>query len=133
MVEKNKRRKKSPTQLTDVELELMTILWSLGEGTVREVMEKLPKGRDLAYTSVSTVLRILEQKGVLESRKAGASHIYVPLLDKETYESSSVKHLVSTVFADTPANLVARLVSDENLSAEDLQRIRAILDERLPT
>ncbi|HEY0706619.1 MAG TPA: BlaI/MecI/CopY family transcriptional regulator, partial [Polyangia bacterium] len=57
--------------LTEVELELMTILWQLGGGTVNEVMAALPEGRTLAYTSVSTILRILEQKGVLSAEKVG--------------------------------------------------------------
>src|SRR6476646_9875281 len=95
---KRKGARGSEPHLTETELELMTILWQRGEGTVRDVMADLPAGRDLAYTSVSTILRILEQKNVLVSRKDGQSHIYCPLLDKSTYEARTLKHLVSTVF-----------------------------------
>ena len=68
--------------LTEVELELMTALWKLGEGSVADVLETLPKERKLAYTSVSTILRILEQKKVLKARKEGRGHVYVPMLEK---------------------------------------------------
>ena len=60
----------------------MTILWRLGEGTVSEVRAELPAERALAYTSVSTVLRILEKKGLVRPRKAGRGHVYIPAVEK---------------------------------------------------
>lgn len=117
--------------LTDAELELMSILWRSGEATVRQVMAELPPERDLAYTSVSTILRILEQKEVLASRKDGAAHVYIPLLDKSTYESATLKQLVTNVFDGAASALVARLIDVENLGEEELARLRRLLDERL--
>lgn len=124
------RRDKPQERLTEVELELMAVLWGKGEGTVRDVMTELPKDRDLAYTSVSTVLRILEQKGVLKVRKDGQRHIYVPVLSKATYEGATLRQLVTTVF-ETPRSLVARLIDDERLTPEDLRELRKLLDERI--
>ncbi len=72
MKENLKHRRADVRLLTKVELELMTILWRLGEGSVTHVLGELPDGRDLAYTSVSTILRILEQKKILKARKEGA-------------------------------------------------------------
>lgn len=89
--------------LTETELELMTILWKLGEGSVSEVLEQLSQERDLAYTSVSTILRILEQKGILDTRKEGRGHIYTPLVTKSDYEIRTVKHVVDRVFNGTPS------------------------------
>ncbi len=66
--------------LTETELELMTPLWKMGEGSVNDILAKLPKERKLAYTSVSTIIRILEQKEVVASRKEGRGHIYFPLI-----------------------------------------------------
>jgi predicted transcriptional regulator len=122
---------KETLQLTDVELELMTILWRRGEGTVRDVMAGLPGERDLAYTTVSTVLRILEQKGAVTSRKEGPSHVYAPRIDKRAYERTAVHHLVSTLFDGTPRSLVARLIDAEDLSATDLAQLRELLDDKL--
>jgi predicted transcriptional regulator len=105
----------------------MTILWRLGEGTVNDVIAGLPAERPLAYTSVSTVLRILEKKGFLGSRKQGRGHVYVPRLDKATYESFSVRDLITRVFDGTPSALVRCLV-EEALSPEDLEALRVALD-----
>lgn len=116
--------------LTDGELELMLILWELGEGSVRDVLAALPEGRNMAYTTASTLIRIMEKKGYVKSRKSGKSHIYTPALSKETYESRTLGHMVTKLFDNTPVSLVARLIKDENLSPEELAEIRKLLTER---
>jgi predicted transcriptional regulator len=117
--------------LTEVELELMGILWKMEEGAVSEILAHLPKGRKLAYTSVSTILRILEQKKVIASRKEGRGHVYYPILKKNQYEDVSLNHLVSRVFDGVPTSLVRRLIEAEKISDEDLKNIRLLIDERL--
>ena len=124
-------KKKKNDLLTEVELEFMNELWALGEGTVRDVLERLPEDRNLAYTSGATILRILEQKEFVTSRKAGKSHVYIPALDKNTYQSRSLADLSKKLFDDTPASLVARLVDDDALTEEALGQIRALVDRRL--
>jgi predicted transcriptional regulator len=113
--------------LTEVELELMTILWRLEEGSVAEVREALPAGRRLAYTSVSTVLRILEKKGLVRARKAGRGHVYAPTIEKERYEARALDHVIGRVFQGAPVALVRRLVESETVSAAELEEIRALL------
>jgi len=124
-------KKKKNDLLTEVELEFMRELWALGEGTVRDVLARLPKERNLAYTSGATILRILEQKEFVTSRKEGKSHVYIPALAKDAYQSRSLKDLSVKLFDDTPASLVARLVNDEELTEEALGQIRALVDRRL--
>ena len=124
-------KKKKSALLTEVELEFMNELWAIGEGTVRDVLDRLPDDRALAYTSGATVLRILEQKDFVTSRKAGKSHIYRPTLAKDAYQTRVVKDLSAKLFDDTPASLVARLVDDEDLTEEALGQIRALVDRRL--
>ena len=116
--------------LTETELELMTIIWRLGSGTVAEVLRHLPPPRAMAYTSASTILRILEQKGVLNASKEGKGHRYHPLVAKADYESRSLANLLSKVFDDAPTQLVSRLLDQRDLSAEDIAAIRQMLDER---
>lgn len=125
------REKKKSELLTEVELEFMNELWALGEGTVRDVLEQLPEDRNLAYTSAATILRILEQKEFVSSRKEGKRHVYVPALGKDAYQSRSLKNLSAKLFDDAPASLVARLVNDEELTDEALGQIRALVDRRL--
>jgi len=125
------RKRKQANLLTDVELEFMTGLWALGEGSVRDVLAQLSADRNLAYTSGATILRILQQKGFVDSRKEGKTLVYTPLLEKDTYQTHSLQTLSRTLFDDTPASLVAHLVGDTRLTALDLEQIRALVDERL--
>lgn len=114
--------------LTEGELELMTILWRIGEGSVADVIAGLPVERDLAYTSVSTILRILEQKRVVTTRKEGRGHIYIPSLEKSAYEARTVRHVVERVFDGTPVALVKQLLSSGQLKAKDLEELRSLID-----
>lgn len=125
------RRKKPVNLLTEVELEFMNELWALGEGSVRDVLDRLPPERALAYTTGATILRILDEKGFVESRKEGKTLIYTPLLKKDKYQTRSLQNLSRTLFDDTPASLVARLVDDAGLTASDLEDIRALVERRL--
>ncbi|SLN28337.1 Methicillin resistance regulatory protein MecI [Pseudoruegeria aquimaris] len=125
------RKKKNSEFLTEVELEFMSELWELGEGSVRDVLERLAPERNLAYTSGATILRILEKKGFVKSTKQGKTFIYRPLLTKDAYQSKSLKNLSEKLFDDTPASLVARLVDDFELSDNDFEELRALLDRRM--
>ncbi len=108
---------------------MMNILWERGSGTVNDVLSALPPERKLAYTSISTMLRILEQKGVIGSHKEGRGHVYFPKLEKQGYEVKSVRHLVTNVFGGAPVQLVQRLLEMESLTDEQLQTIRNLLRE----
>ena len=125
------RKRKNANLLTDVELEFMNELWALEEGSVREVLERLPPERNLAYTSGATILRILDEKGFVKSRKEGKTLVYTPLLEKNKYQTRSLQNLSRTLFDDTPASMVARLVDDAGLTASDLEDIRALVERRL--
>ena len=112
----SKPRKGPRRPLTATELEMMNVLWRLGPSTVSQVQAALRPQRELAYTSVSTIVRILEQKGFVLSQKAGRGHLYSPAIAKEDYQALSLEHLVSTVFDDTPGLLVQRLLDSQRLS-----------------
>lgn len=114
--------------LTETELELMGILWRLGEGSVADVMAGLSKERNLAYTSVSTILRILEQKGILKTRKEGRGHIYIPALKKSDYESKTVRHVVDRVFEGTPVALVKQLLDTVKMDPSELEQLKELIN-----
>lgn len=113
--------------LTPVEHELMEILWMLGQGTVRDVLAHLPKHRQLAYTSVSTILRILQQKKIVSARKIAKQHIYQPILSKETFATDSIKTMVKQIFSGNSVDLVAYLVDKQHLSTEELNQIYQLI------
>jgi predicted transcriptional regulator len=124
------RAKKESTQLTDVELEMMTIIWAIGPCSIHEMMETLSAHRDLAYTSVSTMVRILEQKKFVKSSKEGKGHLYSALVSRAEYETVSVKHLVDKVFTGETSQLVRCLISHKNLKQEDIEQMRAWLEKQ---
>lgn len=117
--------------LTELELLLMNIIWARGSCTVKEVQKEITKERELAYTSVATVMKILESKGVLKSTKNDKAHIYSPLVSKENYEKLSLNHLAENLFQGDSSMMVMRLINDSNISLKDLESIRDILNSRL--
>ncbi len=125
------RKARRPEKLlTEVELELMNILWRLDGGTVSDVLAHLPPERPLAYTSVSTILRILEQKEVVASEKLGRGHRYRPQVAREVYEAYALEHVVGRVFGGEPLALVRRLVDSAGLSKKDLAELKLLLDQK---
>ncbi len=116
--------------LTEVELEMMNILWRVGPCTVKQMLESLSPGRALAYTSVSTMVRILEQKDYVRASKLGRGHLYEAAVSKESYQEVSIDHVVKTVFDGAPSDLVRHLLQSDQLSQEELAEIRAMLDQR---
>ena len=114
---------------TDRELDVMAVLWDLGGATVAEVQARLPD--ELAYTTVLTVLRTLEEKGYVGHEVVGRAHRYLPLVERERAGESALRRLVSKLFKGSPELLMTQLVSDRALSEEELRRLRRMLDERL--
>lgn len=113
--------------LTPVEFELMNILWKIERGTVRDCMAHLSENRNLAYTSVSTILRILEQKKILTTEKTGRQHIYIPLFSKEKFATHSVKKIVNQVFSGNSVELVTYLMNKNDLTVNEITAIQKLL------
>lgn len=123
-------KKKAPEKLlTDVELEFMSVIWILGEASVNDVIDQLPPERKVAYTSVSTILRILEQKGVLMARKEGRGHVYVPTFSKSDYEAVSLQHMVNKVFGGTPVALVRQLLGSVKMKPDEVAELKNLLNK----
>ncbi len=108
----------------------MEILWRLGEGTVHDILAQLADQRDLAYTSVSTILRILQQKEIVTIRKEGRRHIYKPKLSKRLYARQTMDKLVHNVYAGKPVELVTQLITKEPLSKGEIEAIERLLNEK---
>lgn len=130
MVKKSRNAQPIEKSLTATELEMMNVIWRIGPCSVTQVVEQLRPERELAYTSVSTIVRILEQKGFVTSSKEGRGHLYEAAISKEDYQRSTVRRMVTSVFDDTPALLVRRLLDTDSLSPDDLAQIRALLRKK---
>ena len=112
------RRKKAT--LTDQELEIMKIVWVLEEATVRDVYEKLLEGRKIAYTTVMTLMKILETKGHLKKSSAERAHVYRPTQPKSQVIRGMVREFVNRVFNGSAEPLLVHLVADEGLTEKEL-------------
>lgn len=121
-------RKRSPT-LTEAELRLMKVLWESGPSTVGEVLDALPNRVSLAYSTVRTTLRILEQKGYVSHEKNGRAFVYHPLVDRTDARRSAVRYVVSRFFNDSPELLVLNVLESEELDEGEMKRLRKLIEE----
>jgi len=114
---------------TDRELDVMAVLWEHGPSTVAEVRDRIVD--DLAYTTVLTILRTLEEKGYVGHEEEGRAYRYFPVVAREEAGTSALRRLVGKIFAGSPELLLTQLVSDRGLGRDELERMRRLLDERL--
>ena len=122
------RRKSS--HLTDAELRLMEILWEKGAATVSEVVGAVTAQAPLAYSTVLTTLRILENKGYLRHKKEGRAFVYRPVVAREKAQESAIKHVLRRFFEDSPELLVLNLVERKKITADHLNRLRKRIEEK---
>ncbi len=113
------------------ELDVMGVLWELGSGTVAEVRDALPTA--LAYTTVLTILRNLEGKGLVRHEGEGKAYRYFPVVARTTARRSALSRLVDKLFHGSPEALVAQLVHDRGLDAAELERLARALREDAAT
>jgi predicted transcriptional regulator len=121
----------SKLHLTPRELDIMSVLWELGEATVTEVRDRIDEG--LAYTGVSSMIRTLELKGYVSHRRGeGRTHVYYPLIEREAAGETALTRVLDKVYGGSPIKLLAHLVEQRGLSEEDLARMRELLEAPAP-
>ncbi len=119
--------RKSPT-LTEAELRIMNVLWQKGSATVQQVLDNLSAKPALAYNSVLTTVRILENKGYVKHVKDGRAHVYMPLVGRTEATRFEIRHLVSRFFRNSHEQLVLNILQDESLDEAELRRLRHMLE-----
>jgi predicted transcriptional regulator len=119
-------RKPSPT-LTDGETRLMNVLWQKGQATVSEVVDSLPQGPKLAYTTVQTMLRILEAKGFATHAQVGRAFVYRPAIAQREARRGALRHLLSALFDNSPSQLVLDVLNDEQIDRAELTRLKKLI------
>ena len=115
--------------MTPRELDLMAVLWDRGPCTVAEVREAIDD--DLAYTTVLTILRLMEEKGYVSHTAEGRAHRYRPLVERSKAGASAVRRVTRRLFEGSPELLLTHLVEDEQLTEEEIRRMRDLLTRRL--
>jgi len=116
--------------LTQAELRIMNALWLKGSATVQVILESFSEKPALAYNSVLTTIRVLERKGYVKHSKDkdGRAHIYSALVGRKEASRSEIRHLVSRFFKNSHEQLVLNVLEDRGIDAEELDRLRAMLE-----
>jgi predicted transcriptional regulator len=117
---------KEPSRL---EMQVLSILWEHGPATVREILEALPDGKVRAYTTVLTVMQVMEKKSLLTHVSEGNTHVYKPKVTRRQTIGPVLKNLVRQVFGGSPATAMQHLLAEHEVSAEELAKLKLLLAE----
>lgn len=117
-------------QLTRAEEQVMQVMWQLKKGYVRDVLDQLPRPKP-AYNTVSTIIRILEKKGFIGYVAHGKTHEYYPLVSKKAYRKNYFKGFLQNYFGNSYQALASFFTSENNLSLEELEEMRSMIDEEI--
>ena len=121
-------RKTSPA-LTDAEARVMAVLWQLRTATVGDVVAALAAERAVSYSTVQTILRILEEKAYVEHDKIARAFIYRPVVDERQARRRALRHLATRLFNGSPSLLVMNVLNDEEMDPGELQRLKKLIEE----
>ena len=119
--------KKSIT-LTEAELRLMKLLWLRGESAVSDLVAAIPASESLAYNSILTTIRILEQKGYVEHRQEGRAFVYRAYVQQQEASKSEVRHILSRFFGNSREQLLLSMLGDDEITPEELRRLKEAIE-----
>ena len=120
-------RRQSPA-LTDAEARVMAVLWRLRSASVGDVVTALNQARAVTYSTVQTILRILEKKGYVTHDKVARAFVYRPVVDERQARRRALRHLVSRLFEGSPSLLVLNVLEDEEIDPTERERLRTLIE-----
>lgn len=119
-----------PTQLGRVQLLIMQTLWAAGRATAREITEAINQNEPIAHSTVQTLLRGLEEKSSVAHEAEGRTFVFYPLVEEHEFKQSATRDLVERVFGGSAGQLMAHLLENEEVSREELDEIRKLINRR---
>lgn len=122
-------KKKKSEFLTPLELKVMNILWVLKKAFVKDIISEWPEQDQPAYNTISTIVRILEDKQYVGHESFGRSHQYFPLISKGKYQKRLLKNVMENVFSGSLTGMVSSLLDDNQLSSDELQEIKNMIED----
>ena len=114
---------------TESELEILSLLWQMKKATVREIHEKLAESKDTGYTTTLKIMQIMHAKGMLGRDEQNRTHVYFPSIEEKATQQQLVGNFMATAFGGSAKNLVMQALGQSNPSREELDEIRAFLDQ----
>jgi predicted transcriptional regulator len=121
-------RPRSPA-LTDAEARVMSVLWQKDRATVADVVAAQKKKRPVSYSTVQTILRILEEKGYVTHEKVARAFLYRPRVDERQARRRALRHMVSRLFNGSPSLLVLNVLEDDQIEPEELSRLKKLIED----
>jgi BlaI family transcriptional regulator, penicillinase repressor len=116
--------------LSAAETEVMLVLWGIGSGSVADIQSALRPERDIAYTTVATLLSRMEVKGAVVSKKSGRSYVFSPLATKADFQQNKLSGLVQQFFEGRPSSLASHFIKTNSFSEQELAELRLLLDQK---
>jgi BlaI family transcriptional regulator, penicillinase repressor len=126
----NRKKENNIRELTRAEEQVMQVLWDLGKGLVHDILGEFPVPRP-AYNTVSTIVRILEQKGFIGHKAYGRTHEYYPLVSKKEYTRIHFRNFITNYFGNSYPSLASFFTREEKLSLSDLEEIREMIQKEI--
>jgi predicted transcriptional regulator len=121
-------RKRTPA-LTDAEAKVMSVIWQRQTATVGDVVAALRKGRGATYSTIQTILRILETKGYVTHEKVARAFLYHPVVDEHQARRRALKHLLGRLFNGSPSLLISNVLEDEDIDPAELEQMKKLIKD----
>jgi BlaI family penicillinase repressor len=113
---------------SDLEMQILSVLWDRGASTAREVLKTMPDGKQRAYTSILSVMQVMEKKGLLKHTNRGVAHVYSPAVHRKKIIRPFIHKVVNEVFGGRPSAMMQALLTETPVSDAELTRIRELLE-----
>jgi len=114
---------------SDLEMQILSVLWDRGASTAREVLEAMPDGKRRAYTSILSVMQVMEKKGLLKHTNRGVAHVYSPAVSKKKIIRTFMPKVVNEVFGGRPSAMMQALLTETPVSDDELAQIHKLLEQ----
>ena len=114
---------------SDLEMQILSVLWDRGASTAREVLELMPDGKKRAYTSILSVMQVMEKKGLLKHTNRGVAHVYSPAVSKKKIIRPFMRKVLNEVFGGRPSAMMQALLTETAVSDTELARIQKLLEK----
>lgn len=114
---------------SDLEMQILSVLWDRGASTAREMLEAMPDGKKRAYTSILSVMQVMEKKGLLKHRNRGVAHVYSPAVSKRKIIQAFMRKVLKEVFAGRPSAMMQALLTETAVSDRELAQIHKLLQK----
>ena len=118
---------------SDLEMQILSVLWDNGDSTAREVMEAIPDGKKRAYTSILSVMQVMEKKGLLKHKNRGTTHVYSPAADRNKIIQPFMRKILNEVFGGKPSAMMQALLTETSINDSEMKQIQKIIKDAKKT